>query len=112
MTHKSRLTAKPRCTGNMGGWQERHMNAVRTPTKAATRVMVGMIGAWLEYADTHKAKYGSGIGDDGVLGDYWAQMGVALLGMLNGDCGSLDCGTLDGVILDAMKAEGFDPDTM
>lgn len=46
-----------------------------------------------------------------VLGDHWADIGYALLGLLNGDCGALDCGTLDSIIRDNLQEAGFNPDT-
>src|SRR5208283_6086371 len=100
------LYAKPNVQGNMGGWQERHMEAVKHP-RSFEQPMVHAIEAWLQYADEHQTRYESLIGDDGVLGDYWESMGDALRGLLNGECGRLDCGTLDSLILDAMREAGI-----
>jgi len=74
--------------------------------------MVSMIKSWLAYADWHKGRHQSKIGDDGVLGMEWARIGCALRGLLNGECGRLDCGTLDHVIVSALEAEEFDPDNI
>jgi hypothetical protein len=66
-----------------------------------------LIRGWALYADAHRERYGSGIGDDGVLGPEWAKMGEAIRGLLNGDIGSLDAGTLDAFIGETLRAEGF-----
>lgn len=87
---------------NDTGWIDRHMAAVAAPT-GFEKGVVGMLRAWLKYADIHHSRYGVTIGTDGVLGPEWESIGDALRGLLNGDCGCLDCGTLDGVILTAMK---------
>lgn len=92
------------------GWVERHVNAIYNP-KGAEIGVVSLLRGWLEYANTHKELYESGIGQDGFLGEHWEAIGHALLALLNGDCGRLDCGTLDGLIRDVLTAEGFDADT-
>lgn len=106
-TMASRLFRKPDVAGNIGGWQERHMSAVLTG-RGFERPIVRMIEHWLRYADLHQQRYESKIGDDGVLGQHWEQIGVGLLGLLNGETGNLDCGTLDGLIRDAMKDCGVE----
>ncbi len=98
---------------NTGGWQDRHMAALRFPTPGQNEVAIGnMIGAWARYADSHAARFDSGIGADYVLGPAWAGIGSHLLTLLNGDCGRFDCGTLDGFIRDALTAEGYNPDEL
>jgi len=72
--------------------------------------IVSLFSGRLKYADEHKWKYHSGIGEDGLLGDEWAKIGGALRGLLNGETGRFDCGTLDKLIADTLRAEGFDPD--
>ncbi len=94
---------------NTGGWQDRHLAAIRVPSRSEENVG-DMIGAWAQYADSHKARFESGIGQDYVLGPAWAGIGVSLLTLLNGECGRFDCGTLDGFIRDTMEAEGFNDD--
>ncbi len=74
--------------------------------------IVRMLTAWLDYASGHRERYEESIWEDGVLGPDWKEIGRALLGVLNGDCGSLDCGTLDGVIRDALRHEGIDPNSL
>lgn len=70
-----------------------------------------MIKGWAKYAEDHRARFESPIGQDGVLGDYWESIGDALRGLLNGDCGRLDCGTLDGFILRTMAGNGVSTDS-
>ena len=93
------------------GWKQRHLSAITAP-KAAEVGIVNMLKAWLSYADSHQERYESGIGDDGVLGPQWAQIGSSLRMLLNGEAGRLDCGTLDSIICDNLTAQGFDPDTL
>jgi hypothetical protein len=96
---------------NDTGWQTRHLAALQTP-KGFESAIVGLIRAWAIYADSHKARYDSGIGEDGLLGDFWSQMSKQLRGLLDGETGRLDCGTLATFISETLKAEGFDPDTL
>lgn len=109
--HAERLLAVPDIKGNIGNWQERHTAAVSFPRGPETPI-VGLVRAWLQYADAHHRRYEDGIGEDGILGECWSKIGNELRGLLNGELGRLDGGTLDTVIYGAMKAEGFDPDTM
>jgi len=88
-------------------WQERHAMAMRMP-RAQERPIVAMLKGWLAYAQDHRARFDSPIGEDGVLGPEWEAIGDALRGLLNGDCGRLDCGTLDGLILNTMRENGVD----
>ena len=67
-----------------------------------------MYDAWHRLAENHRDRYKSVIGDDGVLGPAWEQIGDSLRTLLNGDCGGLDCGTVDGLILDTMTRHGVD----
>ena len=93
--------------GNMNGWQDRHHDAIRSP-RGPEVAIVGLLRAWCEYANRHRERFESGIGEDYVLGPEWARIGIAVRGLLNGESGRLDCGTLDGFILDVLQAEGYD----
>lgn len=66
-----------------------------------------MLKGAVSYADWHFSRYGSKIGDDGVLGPAWAEVLKSLLTLLNGELGRLDGGTLDGLIRGMLDAEGF-----
>ena len=92
-------------------WGNRHLSAIRHPI-ASERSIVVLLRGWLEYADQHKARFESTIGEDGFLGPEWAKMGSSLLELLNGELGRLDGGTLDSIIREALTAEGFDPDSL
>jgi hypothetical protein len=96
---------------NMGGWQDRHNAAVIAPV-GFERPIVHLFESWLDYADRHKARYESSIGADGFLGEHWKDIGLALRGLLNGDCGRLDCGTLDAVVLNTLNDAGFDTEAL
>lgn len=90
-------------------WAERHYAAIASPKPGTLEEAVShLLKGWCEYADAHEAAYGSTIGEDGVLGEPWAEMGRGLLRLLNGDCGRLDCGIIDGLIRDHLRAEGFE----
>lgn len=85
------------------------MSAVNYP-RGVEKPFIGMLTAWLEYADTHASNNESGIGEDYVLGPEWETIGRSLLSLLNGSTGRLDCGTLDGLIRSTLVAEGFAED--
>src|SRR5689334_8351849 len=106
-----------------GDWKERHNAAVALHADGKQPRFIGsaddhrvlaedsiarLLQAWARYADAHKGMYGSPIGEDGVLGDEWRTIGLALRGLLNGELGRLDGGTLDAFILDTLRAEGAD----
>ena len=105
------LQFAPMPKGNMGGWQERHFTAVRVP-KGPEVPIVTLINGWAEYANVHRARFESGIGEDYVLGPQWAAIGAALRALLNGELGRLDGGTLDGFLNATLTAEGFDPEQL
>jgi hypothetical protein len=82
-----------------------------TARKGHETAIVAMYKAWLWYAIAHKtASQGEyAIGDDGVLGEPWRDIGVALLALLNGETGpDMDCGTMDHDIREALAAHGID----
>lgn len=90
---------------NANTWIEQHAAAMTSP-KGFEVPIVTLLNGWLEYAETHRDRYGSLIGEDYVLGAAWADMGLALRAMLNGETGRLDCGTLDGMIVRAFAENG------
>src|SRR3990167_5950262 len=107
-THTSRLNYVPNYAKE---WGNRHLSAIRNPNKSEAGI-VGMLRAWLEYADQHKARFESGIGEDRFLGPEWATMGKSLRTLLNDELGRLDGGTLDSIICEALTAEGFNPENI
>lgn len=110
MTHTQRLfmtlaaTRVKHSAGNQ--WGERHYQAW-TSNRDVGQPIVKMVVALANYADNHQRRYGSRIGDDGVLGRHWEAAVHAVRGLLCGDCGGLDCGTVDGMLLDMLHAEGI-----
>jgi hypothetical protein len=113
MTHAQRLEQHPTYETVPGYWR-RHKEAFTyafVPSKPKLESGIAMmLHGWVAYADAHKAAYESGIGEDGVLGPEWRDIGLSLLGLLNGDLGRLDGGALDAAIRGSLEAEGFNPD--
>lgn len=70
-------------------------------------VKFSLVYNWIMYADQHKARFGSMIGSDYVLGESWLQVGLSLRTMLNGELNGLDAGTIDAIIHDCLNANGF-----
>jgi hypothetical protein len=105
------ITYVAECPGNMGGWKERHAQAIRLPV-GHERPIVNLLSAWCDYAFLHQHRFESGIGEDYVLGPEWAAIGAAIRGLLNGECGRLDCGTLDSILCHNLTVQGFDPEQL
>lgn len=94
---------------NYESWVLRHDKAIAQPAAVSLEQSLAMLLAgWLSYADNHANRYESPIGHDYVLGDAWAQIGVSLRVLLNGDLGDLHADTIDSAIADALEANGFD----
>ncbi len=92
-------------------WRLDHQAATRLPCPGFEGAVVDILKALAEYADAHRARYESEVGEDGVLGDHFEEIARGLLGLLNGETGRLDCGTLDGAIrklCKAAKVEGIE----
>ncbi len=71
------------------------------------QAVAAMLNAWLAYADLHARRFESTIGDDGVLGEGWADIGRGLRCLLNGETGKLDAGTCASAITKALESNGF-----
>lgn len=108
MTHLERIQKMLATTKSRGdnNWGARHCAAWREPGVEAG--VVGLVEAAATYADSHERRYGSKLGDDGVLGQHFADILKAVRGLLNGECGRLDCGTVDKLLVDMMIAEGIE----
>ncbi len=91
---------------DLNGWLKRHHEAVYAPDQRE-RPILEMAYALARYADMHRRRYGSDLGEDGVLGPTWESMARGLLGLLNGETGRLDCGTVDGAIRAMGAAAGI-----
>jgi hypothetical protein len=93
-----------------------HASAILGHTNAHGRALRKMLEGWQDYAKAHAQRYSEPgeerytIGDDGTLGPYWAEVGLAIKRLLDGDTGGLDCGSIAGNILEAIEAEGFKTD--
>jgi hypothetical protein len=94
---------------NTTGWQDRHNAVVNQVSYSRTSfefALVAMLRGWQTYANTHRKRYGSLIGNDGVLGEPWQEIGRSIRDLLNGEAGRLDCGTLDAFILNTLSDNG------
>lgn len=94
---------------NDTGWQDRHVRAFNVP-HGFEAAIVSLLTGWAIYADAHRARYESKLGDDYVLGVAWAATGRAIHSLLDGETGRLDCGTLSSFIHDTLTSEGFNAD--
>jgi hypothetical protein len=107
-----RVTSDGKRNGNQG-WAIAHLKAVEEGIKNPFNVGFGptvarMVYAWGTYADHHLARYGSPIGNDGLLGPAWAKQGESIITLLNGDCDGLDCETIDRLVRDIAREHGIE----
>lgn len=91
------------------GYWKRHEQALTAPNQVEGPIVL-MLKGWLEYADHHENRYDSRIGEDGVIGPAWAEIGKSLLNLLNGELSRLDGGALDALIRNTLTDEGFELD--
>lgn len=87
-----------------------HRKVLEGDTNKVSAALVAMLKGWEGYADAHRTRYETGIGTDYVLGDYWAEMGLCIKRLLDGETGGLDCGSIAHNIIEAIRAEGFETD--
>jgi hypothetical protein len=91
--------------------EARHYREWQSPHSRFVKALKQMIEGWEAYAAAHQKTYESPIGEDGVIGEYWRQIGQGLRGLLDGDTGSeIDCGTLEHSLRSTMKLNAVDPD--
>ena len=110
------MIAKDKSKNGGSGWDTRHNTALGyglgwSPMAILTThetTTVQMLSAWAGYARAHRERFESLIGEDYVLGPHWAEVGLGVRGLLNGETGRLDCGTLDAFILDTLSENGID----
>jgi hypothetical protein len=87
-----------------------HRRALAGKTNGFGEALAKMLEGWQQYADAHEARYEEHIGNDFVLGDYWAEVGLAIKRLLDGDTGGFDCGSLAHNIVAAIRAKGIETD--
>lgn len=92
-------------------WKVRHEDATLHPT-GAEMAIADLLRGWLLYAQEHERMFESKIGDDQVLGPAWADMGMNIRRLFDGETGRYDCGTLDAIVCKMLTDQGFDPDTL
>lgn len=97
-----------KCEASEHYWAKNHAtvwNRAKNHTSGSEAAIRRMIEAAAWYADSHRSRYESGIGEDGFLGPIWADQVKGIRGLLNGETGGYDCGTLDSLLIDMLKAE-------
>lgn len=87
-----------------------HERALAGRTNEMGRALRQMLEGWEAYAAAHFKRYEGRIGEDYVIGVYWAQVGLAIKRLLDGDAGGWDCGSLAANISEIVSAEGFKHD--
>ena len=75
-----------------------------------SEALMDMLVAWEQYAQAHEHMYESRIGDDPIIGDYWADVGLSIKRLLDGNCGGLDCGSIAQNITEAIESQGIATD--
>lgn len=89
------------------GFIKRHERAMTVP-RSFERSLRALIDGLMSYAVDHEARYGSKLGEDGVLGEAWADALRGVRGLLNGELGDLDGGLLDGALCNLYREAGFE----
>ena len=87
-------------------WGARHVSAWMNP-RGQERAIVGLFKSAADYADTHKERFESPVGKDGVLHVGFLQIIGGIRVFLNGELGRLDGGTLDALLFAMLKEAGF-----
>lgn len=89
---------------------KQHADALAHKNNDFGRALRKMLEGWEAYAVAHEKRYEGKIGDDGLLGDYWANVGLAIKRLLDGDTGGWDCGSLAQNITEAIEEQGIATD--
>ena len=79
-------------------------------TNDAGRSLMKMLAGWEDYTEAYEKRYEGPIGDDGVIGRYWAETGLAIKRLLDGETGGLDCGSIASNITASIEAQGMKTD--
>lgn len=87
-----------------------HSAALLGKTNDFGRALRKMLEGWEAYAAAHEARYEDSIGKDYVIGEYWANVGLSIKRLLDGETGGFDCGSLAANITGAIETQGFKTD--
>lgn len=90
-----------------GAYAERHAAAFRTPRTKTESGIVDVLCGLAQIADNNANHNGSGIGEDGILGNYWYDCLQGLMRLRDGDVGRFDSGLLGGAGAAMCAAAGF-----
>jgi len=75
------------------------------------KAILTMLEGFLAYPHEYNDAIGGKVGDDAILGPEWANIGMAIIGLLQGPTSRrLYCGLIDGQIREAIEAQGYNPD--
>lgn len=101
---ESSLMAHP--ANDTTGWSTRHNQAVNYP-RGIEKGFILMVQAWELYASSMLKENGWKVGEDGYCGEYWEDIGRALIKLLSGPIGTrLDAGTIDKFIRQVAQEYG------
>lgn len=96
-----------------------HRRALEHHTNRQGAALRKMLEGWEAYAQAYAKTYGEewgdengkwSIGKDFVLGPYWAEVGLAIKRLLDGETGGFDCGSLAANITELIEREGIATD--
>ena len=88
-------------------WKRQHQAAFRNP-RGIERGLLQLIQGMSDYAAAYHTEYpDSTLGDDGILGEGFADIVRGTLTLLNGSLGRLDGGSLDASIREIAAGAGL-----
>lgn len=93
-----------RCDQATSGYMVKHRRAWRENAHG----IPALVEALSKYADAYRKENGQGIGDDGVLGKYWAQGADAIIGLLNGNIDGLDASLTQSILYKIADRDAVD----
>lgn len=79
-------------------------------TNATGRALRKLLDGWQQYAQAHESRFEDTIGNDYVIGPYWADVGLAIKRLLDGDTGGIDAGSVAHNIVEMIHAQGIETD--
>lgn len=85
-----------------------HNDAVYHPV-GIERAWGHLLKGWEIYAINYRQSHGADIGEDGVLGPEWGQIGESLRALLNGPTGRLSGGRMAEYISALMRFYSWEP---
>lgn len=87
-----------------------HSKAYCGRTNDMGSALAAMLVGWEAYAKAHADSFDSKIGDDGVMGNAWAEAGLAMKRLLDGELGGFDGSSLAQNITEIIEENGLETD--